>query len=372
VYFSFSSSWKQHPLQPLLGFLLGLVFLSGIIAFLRYSNFFPFLTDGLHDLTVNVNGVRAGGARMSVIFSGLNMATGPLFSFILYPLLQTSNFRQQLIRILSLAFCLSVIYHFFQFLFFPHLGRLPGWIQLKQFQATYKDPNSFGFYAAAFLTAFFVLTISGKIKPVWLLIIMMALSLFGLATSGSRSCWLAFYIGSFFGLFLLSRLPQVARKRRIFSWLVLFLLISFVLLALPFLSSFTLTHRLSSSWQFLKKGMFEELFSGKLALWSTAWEMFRRFPLSGVGVGAYIVELPDTFYRAGQAIPGTDSAENLFFQVLAELGLFGGILILIIAAKVLAHGKKNWAQLKENPNKLTAVVLLSSLIACLVNFIFHS
>jgi hypothetical protein len=369
---SFVSSWRWHPLQPFLGFFLGLVFLSGLIAFLRYSNFFPFLTDGLHELVVNVNGVRAGGARMSVIFSSLNMATGPLLSFILLPWLQLPDFRQKLMKTFCLAFFLSLLFNGLQLLFFPQLGRLPTWIQLEQFQATYKDPNSFGFYAAAFLPAFFILALSGKIKPVWLEVILIAFSLLGLATSGSRSCWLAFSLGSVSGLLLISQLPEINQRRKLFSWLILFFLITFIFLAFPLLSSFTLTKRLHLSWDFLKKGMVEELFSGKIALWSMAWEMFRRFPLSGVGTGAYIVELPNFLYQAGRPMFTTDSAENLFFQVLAELGLFGAILIFIIAAKALACSLKERARLKENQEKLMAIALGSSLVACLVNFIFHS
>jgi len=73
--FSGSEFDFSHPVfKPLL--LLSLILLvSGIITFFRYANFFPFVSSNIYELTVNVNGVKAGGSLMSNLFSFLNYFT---------------------------------------------------------------------------------------------------------------------------------------------------------------------------------------------------------------------------------------------------------------------------------------------------------
>jgi hypothetical protein len=59
-----------------------IITISGFITLFRYANFFSFLTDKIHDLIINVNSARAGGARMSDTFGLLNHLMG-FFVFVL-------------------------------------------------------------------------------------------------------------------------------------------------------------------------------------------------------------------------------------------------------------------------------------------------
>ncbi|MCD6326585.1 O-antigen ligase family protein, partial [bacterium] len=75
----------------------------------------------------------------------------------------------------------------------------------------------------------------------------------------------------------------------------------------------------------------------RLHQWSEALRMCRQFPLTGVGLGAYIIELPN-FYAVnkGQMFI-IDTAGNLFLQVASELGFMGLLLLLCFGIVVLEN-----------------------------------
>jgi hypothetical protein len=50
--------------------------MSALITFLRYLDFFPWAAPGIHELKVNVAGLSAGGARMSVVFTSASLLSG--------------------------------------------------------------------------------------------------------------------------------------------------------------------------------------------------------------------------------------------------------------------------------------------------------
>jgi hypothetical protein len=80
--------------------------------------------------------------------------------------------------------------------------------------------------------------------------------------------------------------------------------------------------------------------AGLAALWDRggygpiALQMTREFPLTGVGAGSYRILAPD-YWRAiaNDALP-LDNAQNWWRHQVAELGVFGGALILAFSALV--------------------------------------
>ncbi|MCX7847549.1 MAG: O-antigen ligase family protein, partial [bacterium] len=76
-------------------------------------------------------------------------------------------------------------------------------------------------------------------------------------------------------------------------------------------------------------GFYERLQSGSTSMidrrelqWEQAIAMWRRYPITGVGVGAFAVELPN-FRRTAYRDTPVDNAWNQYLQWLAELGLVG-------------------------------------------------
>lgn len=78
------------------------------------------------------------------------------------------------------------------------------------------------------------------------------------------------------------------------------------------------------------EGVFQAISSGRNLLWSQAVEMFEDYPMSGVGLGAYIIELPNYYIKNGINSNLVDYTGNYYLQILSELGLPGLILILFI------------------------------------------
>ncbi|MBA7468440.1 hypothetical protein ES707_03690 [subsurface metagenome] len=79
-----------------------------------------------------------------------------------------------------------------------------------------------------------------------------------------------------------------------------------------------------------EKGVFQAISSGRYLLWSQAIDMFKDYPISGVGLGAYIIELPNYYVKNGIDSNLVDYTGNYYLQILSELGLPGLILILFV------------------------------------------
>ena len=80
--------------------------------------------------------------------------------------------------------------------------------------------------------------------------------------------------------------------------------------------------------------------AGLASLWNRggygpiALRMTREFPLTGVGAGSYRILAPD-YWRAmaNDALP-LDNAQNWWRHQIAELGVFGGALIIAFSVLV--------------------------------------
>lgn len=365
------SFFVSHPLHPFLASYLILISISGLITFLRFGNFYPLLTTSLPELVVNVNGVRAGGARMSTLFSSLNLASGVLFSLILWPYLKGKDFRKKSFITLYISFFISLIFGLFQLVTSSPWGRLPGWLFLKQIQSSYKDPNSFAFFLAAF---FPLLTAAFMARKKWRLPAGLSLGLcfFCLLASGTRSAFLASLSGIIFFLIVSIKSLNLRARKKVILALSVSIIIFSLFISLYLFSSMTLSKRLNESWAWLRAGLINQLFSNKTILWKTALSMFFNYPLTGVGIGAYIVELPNYLQEKRLGLIPVDSAENVIFQITAELGLAGLIFVVLLFIKFLKEACGRWSLITNQREKIIAAGGAGSLVACLVNFLFHS
>ena len=58
--------------------------------------------------------------------------------------------------------------------------------------------------------------------------------------------------------------------------------------------------------------------------------MFKDYPVTGVGLGSFILQLPNYYEKTNADVRHVDFAGNYYLQVMAELGLPGFLLILFI------------------------------------------
>lgn len=367
----------NHPvIKPLI--LLSLIMIiSGIITFFRYANYFPILSAGIYELIVNINMVRAGGAIMSDVFNLLNYLTSFLFFFILLSAIKSRAFLKKLLIAISISTLIFLLFSLLQKYYLPTLGNMPFWANINQINSTFKDPNSFGACLTSFLSLLLGMFFFSpkRAKLFFLFLIIFALFLF--PSSGSRSSFLALIISM--GLFLLLSLLKlkVSRKKKIAIASSFLLVAALVIIPISLLSKGSnLTKRLSWSLEILlksKKDTLNTLSLGKIDLWTIASRMIRDYPLTGVGLGAYIVELPNYGKLMGLPHEATDSAENYFFQIGSELGIIGLLLVFWLFMEIIKQMRKSYIAVSSDDRyKFILIGSLSGLASLFINYLFHS
>lgn len=374
-FFSYSISNLNHPIfKPLIFFSL-IIFVSGIITFFRYANFFPFISDKIYELIVNVNGVRAGGALMSDVFNFLNYLTGFILFFILFSTIKSKKFIKKLLIVLSISTLISLLFSLIQKYFSISLGNTTFWVRINQINSTFKDPNSFGAFLSAFLPVLLGMTFSFRKQLRLFSLFLIIFALFIFPSIGSRSAFLALIISTvtFSLLYLMS--SKISLKKKFIFTISFFLIGVFVFLSfLFFLKQSSLYNRLDWSLNTLRnKVSLNIFFTDKLNFWIVATNMIKNYPLTGVGLGAYIIELPNYANFMGMGFRDTDSAENYFFQVAAELGLVGLFLIFWLFYEVIKQIRRTWKRFSVNDkDKFIFIGIISGLVSVFVNFFFHS
>jgi hypothetical protein len=360
--------------RPFLLFAL-IVLFSGIITFLRFTNFFPFLSYHFRDLMVNVYGVRAGGAVMSTLFSALSYLSGFLFFLVIVTTVQTREFLKKILRLLSLSVLLSFLFGLFQNFHSLELGNTPFFITMGRINSTFKDPNSFGLFAAALIPIFLGFSIKDKKgRPFWIILLLLALIVF--PPIGSRSAMLGLVFGSALFLFLALLGSQISSKRR---WTyVSLVLVGVCVVAGIFLvvaKGSNLYLRIQQNLnQVLDPSTLNQVVDiGRVEFWRTALQLIGHYPVSGVGIGAYIIELPNFTVLRGYAAGHTDSAENYFLQVTAELGVLGLLAVIWLFFEVMRMLFRNRSRLsREDPDRFLYFGIISALAVVFINLFFHS
>ena len=96
---------------------------------------------------------------------------------------------------------------------------------------------------------------------------------------------------------------------------------------------------------------FKSISNFRYFFWGQAISMAKDFPVSGVGVGSFIIQLPNYFIKNRIGFSQIDYSGNYYLQVLSEIGIVGLLLILYIFYLIL----KKIISFKKNENKLRLV-----------------
>ncbi|MCX6561528.1 MAG: O-antigen ligase family protein, partial [Candidatus Aminicenantes bacterium] len=325
--------------------------ISALITFLRYMDFFPWAASGIHELKVNVAGLSAGGARMSVVFTSASLLSGiAMFGFFRQAFADPS-LKKRLVNTLTLSASVSFLFGYFQSFQSVVPGSTPYWNKLEQINATFKDPNSLAAFIAGFVPLVIVYALGQSGVKHALLVILGGLGLGLLPLSGSRSGMAAIAVAAaVFVMGVLVGAGKALRKRVAFH--VAGFLLFFVAWNIVAVPNSALSLRIGWSIYQLKEMKppadpqiqgggqtpadsqareqvdIGDFFNKRLILWSAAGAMFRTAPLTGVGLGAFIVTFPDYLKERGWTKGFSDSALNLAFQIGAETGLVGLIFSL--------------------------------------------
>jgi len=374
---SFHSSISRfnHPVfKPIILFSI-IIFVSFVITLFRYANFFPFLSDKIYELIVNVRGVSAGGAIMSDVFNVLNYLTGFLFFFILFNTLNSKEFMKKILIVLSFSALISLLFSLVQRFYSIGFGNTQFWVKFDRINSTFKDPNSFGVFLSAFLPLAFGMIFSYRRQIKIFLILVTFFALIVFPSIGSRSGLLGLGISSltFFLLFFISY--DVSFKKKIIYGLSIFLIVVLFLFSFCIFSKQTnLYKRVGWSLDMLSgEESLDRFFTRRLNFWAAASNMVIDYPLTGVGLGSFIIELPNYSKQMGFPFEQTDSAENYFFQVGSELGLIGLFLVLWMLWEIIRGTRKNWKNSpSDDKDRFILIGAISGIVAILVNFLLHS
>jgi hypothetical protein len=110
-------------------------------------------------------------------------------------------------------------------------------------------------------------------------------------------------------------------------------------------------------------------------LWKPALCMMHDYPLTGVGMGGFIIEVANysNKYKWVGVVP--ESSENYILQVGSELGVIGIIIVLWIAWEILQQIRKGFGPLQKTINLKTKYMFIgatSGVIAFTINAQTHT
>lgn len=331
---------KVNLLKPMFLFSV-VVIISAIVTCWRYTNFFPVLTPHVYELIANVRGVTSGGAIMSSIFASLNYLTGFAFFLMLASLKDVNkSYLEKILFVLLTSTSIALAFGFYQNFGNIELGNTPFRVRQFLINSTFKDPLSFGGYLGAFLPLVLVLGI--VFVGFWRILsaVIFVCSVFLIFHSGSRSGLIsaAICLVVVAVFMVLSGFSRKGGKK--FDWrkVAQFLIPMVIILSLAGVLIFKNWTYVTHSKGYKRINKFISLYNkrGFTRLINTRWthrwylssKMAQQYPLTGVGVGAFIIELPnyERLYKLKER--PTDSAENYFLQVISELGIVGLLISL--------------------------------------------
>lgn len=364
-------------------FLIILVISLGITVF-RYANFYQFITNNYHNLKVNVAGSKSSSTIPWVISYFFNYAIGFAFLFSVFNIFDKK--KDIIIAVLTLIFSAALVslFSIYQYFVNPYIGSFDYWVEGGRINSTFTDPNALGAYCVLIFPiflSFIIFTNKWYLRLLFcLLFIPFILMVF---FSGSRSALLAIFLSLFIflilGLIRYIKYPaSVNRRRKIINLSAIFTVILIIIIIVVSSSVILFTENqtkndllkigfakrsietLDTFYSHFKKDGFIEALKSisnyRYIYWNMAINMVKDYPLTGVGIGSYIIELPDYLSSFKTGFKQIDFAGNYYLQVLSELGFPGLILILflyfiIIKKAILFHyfkkklikiNKKDW------------------------------
>ena len=119
---------------------------------------------------------------------------------------------------------------------------------------------------------------------------------------------------------------------------------------------------------------FEET-RGRLLLYEGAWEAFRTHPVAGLGLGSFHMVFPDLASKVlGRAVRTSDHPPSLYLGTLAESGLAGASLLLLLLLGVSrSAGRALTLEGDSHDDEAVArAAAAASMIGLLVVFLFGS
>lgn len=335
--------WR--PLSLLILAFASLVGASGLITASRFANFYPWSDEPLREWVVNSVGVLTSEAVNNTLTTGVTYISGIIVFLLAHRLLVrcSPSDKEQTLKRMLWAFVLGGVLAnslaLWQFFSDKHLviGFITG---------TYTDSNALGVCSAlVFSFSLGLILVSGRRARAFLIICALqsiAVSVLARSRAGVLGIVL-FLVG--FALWVRRISPDRPRRtdlpfRTLKGLAIMTVLLVAVLVVqdlghlrtIPVVGDAALLAARPS------EDSLRYLLRHRLHQWSEALLMCRDFPWSGVGLGAYIIELPNFYLENEGKLFVIDTSGNLFLQIASELGLLGLVLSLILVIHLVRCG----------------------------------
>ncbi len=319
---------------------------SGFWTSLRFSDFYPLLTHSFKNGWVNASGVLASQAIKHSILSILKLLVFPSLFIAAYDIwyenakdkLQLNKLFKTTITIWSIVLIPVIITAFYQNLFNPTFCMLDeaAWQEAQRVSGGMQDPNSLGLFLFLFIPAAISYAVSEK-GPLQILFAFSSLAgLYVMTLTGSRSALLGIIIVTLIVLliiFIRSFANHKSRKKTLIISGAAFVII----LAVPFFisgigtssssSQNPLLNRLQHYTQKLNLSKSERIVDRREWQWKQAVTMWKDYPLTGIGVGAFPIEISNYNLKTSMETP-VDNAWNQYLHWLSETGIVGVVFWL--------------------------------------------
>lgn len=361
---------------------MSVVMSSGVWTALRYADFSVVTGEPFRNVWVNTTGaLDAATAIRIVILATLREMVLPALVWVSHGVVREDDElcarrwpRVMVLWGMALLPVLGVVVY--QSHFNPGFCMLRevAWTESGRVSGGMSDPNALGIFLFVALPMMANMAWEARgLAQMWYMVLVVS-SVYALGQSGSRSGLVGtFVVGAVAGGLSMGRLLRRGEAgRRLFAAGAGMVMVAVCLAASVVLAplgegtqTMPLVRRLQGFATRLQSGAGTSVVDRREVQWQQAVAMARRYPVTGVGVGAFAIELPNLHREAVTETP-IDNAWNQYLQWLAELGIVGlGLWIWWIGAYVGAVGCGQARQ--RNRNDAVALLTLAVFaVLCMV------
>ncbi|MBO7543524.1 O-antigen ligase family protein [bacterium] len=352
-----SSLDKSFKLPLLLLFMVGLSSAAWTVA--RYGGLFTgFKTPFFYDRIINTDGRTASeAARITLLYC---------FLFLLFPAVvwtvasifgdvkreERKPYLKKLLRAVTFGLLPVLALAFLQHKgsYLPKAFQDIGWLEAGRVSGGMSDPNALGLFIALYIPLALYFIWVGNVFDRLLFGITVIPAFLAMTFSGSRSSLLFLFLFAliFFSALVFQRfrskkptLVQIVGAAGIVMLFLIFLVAS-PRLKLDTNSRNPVVARIARQLRRLERDKGMTLTDRRELQWKQAWRIWKEYPIGGVGLGAFPLEVVNYNREAGDETP-MDNPWNQYLTWGAELGFAGAAvfvwLIVLIFLKAFKSEK---------------------------------
>lgn len=370
--------------------------ISVLFTILNNFNLFTFKNLEMHIYNINVMSANSLDALLFSVEMYLNyIITFILFFLLIKRLKITRKFLTKLFYTLFSANIIVFLVSLYQIFINQNFGLQPHWIDKGQINSTMVGPNSFGFFLILNIGIFTAYLYYLNKKHKVLCLLMLLVLPFQILYSGSRTSLLglaifALLIIFYFSISILVNLIRNRRKNKNDILILVATLLLLVIIPISF-SAFLLKTDILENKPILKPILLERiknnikqtqqtqgedaltsLSSGRNIIWPQAINMVKDYPLVGVGIGTFPLELSNYCKLFNVNLKITDYALNTYLQILAENGIFSFVFFMGFYVMLFTIIFNNLKKIRETKNRKFLIIIIFIIFTCLIMFNFVS